>query len=430
MKCMNMANFLKKYLPFIKSYLFFMLILLYLPAAFAQDQTVPPANPPPPLPQVSTTTQPADVNQAQQAPPSTNAKSAYPPGFFSTQTETTAQPAATYPPSITTQTTTTKTDQTYPPGFATNTTTDQTYPPGFTAGEHKAMPTPRHHRRRRNAPLTYEEGQKLMLNTVPTNSPQPSQDSMFAFNMLLQQNMPLTPQQVVLLRQQIDMSQRAASIPPNIPPKPVSTTIMVNLAPGTTPPVIRLAQGYVSSLVFVDSTGAPWPIAAFDIGNPKAVNLQWDGRSNILLLQGVQPYSDGNIVIRLVGLPTPITLEIVSGQRVVDYRVDLHVSGLGPNTKEIPLGTPLPNSADTLLLDVLNGVAPAGSRLLIVKGADSQAFLLADKMYLRTRLTVLSPGWVATMSSADGMHAYELPKTSSVLVSRYGEPVELKIEGF
>jgi intracellular multiplication protein IcmK len=205
---------------------------------------------------------------------------------------------------------------------------------------------------------------------------------------------------------------------------------MVNLAPGTTPPAIRLAQGYVSALVFVDSTSQPWPIAAFDIGNPKAVNIQWDGKSNILLLQAVAAYSDGDIVIRLVGNPTPITLQLVSGQRVVDYRVDLHVSGIGPNTKEVPMGTGLPNNANQLLLGVLDGISPAGSRTLIVRGADAQAWLLGDKMYLRTRLTLLSPGWVGTMVSPDGMHAYELPKTSSVLVSRYGEPAELKIEGF
>ena len=282
----------------------------------------------------------------------------------------------------------------------------------------------------RQKPLTYEQGQQVILNTLPKPSTPPSQDSTLAFNAMLQQNIPLSPQQVVQLRQQIDMSQRAASTPANIPPKPVSTTIMVNLAPGTTPPAVRLAQGYVSALVFVDSTGAPWPIAAFDIGNPKAVNIQWDGKSNIILLQAVSPYSDGDIVVRLVGLPTPVTLEIVSGQRVVDYRVDLHVSGIGPNTKDVPLGTTLPSSANQLLLGVLDGVAPPGSKALKVSGAESQAWLLGEKMYLRIRLTVLSPGWMSTMSSPDGMHAYELPKTSSVLVSRYGEPAELRIEGF
>ena len=281
---------------------------------------------------------------------------------------------------------------------------------------------------RKPLPLTYEQGQQAMLNTVP-NIPPPSPDAVVAFNAMMQQNMPLSPQQVVQLRQQIDSSQRAAAVPANIPPKPISTTLMVNLAPGTTPPAVRLAQGYVSSLVFVDSTGSPWPIQSFDIGNPKAMNLQWDGKSNILLMQAVSPYSYGDIVVRLVGLPTPITLELISGQRVVDYRVDVHVSGLGPNAKEVPMGTGLPGSVNQLLLGVLDGIAPAGSRLLTVHGADAEAWLLGGKMYLRTRMTVLSPGWTGKVGSPDGMYAYELPRTSSVLISRYGEPAELKIEG-
>lgn len=287
-------------------------------------------------------------------------------------------------------------------------------------------PRSKHYVRR---PLTYEEGQATMLKAVPATA-NPNPDAGIAFNVMMQQNMPLSPQQVVKLRQQIDAAQRAAAVPPNIPPKPVSSTLMINLAPGSTPPAIRLAQGYVSSLVFVDSATQPWPIASFDIGNPKAVNIQWDGKSNIILLQAVSAYSDGNIVVRLVGNPTPVTLELVAGQRVVDYRVDVHVSGLGPNAKDVPLGTNLPNSANQLLLSVLDGIAPAGSKFLTVHGADAQAWLLGDRMYLRTRLTVLSPGWTGTMVSPDGMHAYELPRTSSVLVSRYGEPAELRIEGF
>lgn len=278
-------------------------------------------------------------------------------------------------------------------------------------------------------PMTMEESQEIMLKSVPA-SPPPSADSIAAFNDMMQKNAPLTPEQVVKLRQYIDRSQRAASIPANVPPKPVSTTLMINLAPGTTPPAIRLAQGYVSSLVFVDSSGAPWPIASYDIGDPKATSIQWDGKSNIMLVQAVTPYSDSNLVVRLVNLPTPITLELVSGQRVVDYRADIHVSGMGPNTKDLPTGVSLPNSASQLLLNILDGVAPAGSKQLTVAGGDCQAWLFGDKMYLRTRLTVLSPGWIGKMVSPDGMNAYELQKTSSVLVSQYGEPIELKIEGF
>lgn len=278
-------------------------------------------------------------------------------------------------------------------------------------------------------PLTLKQSQAIMLKSAPP-APPDSAESTEAFNALMKKNVPLSPEQVIKLRQFIDMSQRAAAVTPTIPPKPVSTTLMINMAPGTTPPAIRLAQGYVSSLVFVDSSGSPWPIASYDIGDPKATSIQWDGKSNIMLIQAIAPYSDSNIVVRLIGLPTPITLELVSGQRVVDYRADIHVSGIGPNTKDLPSGVSLPGSANQLLLSVLDGVAPPGSKALIVTGGDCQAWLLGDKMYLRTRLTVLSPGWIGKMVSPDGMNAYEIQQSSSVLVSQYGEPIELKIEGF
>ncbi|MEO8964338.1 MAG: DotH/IcmK family type IV secretion protein, partial [Gammaproteobacteria bacterium] len=250
----------------------------------------------------------------------------------------------------------------------------------------------------RPMPLTYSQSQQAMLNSVPNTSP-PNPDADAAFDSMMQQNIPLTPQQIVRLRQKIDESQRAAAIPATVPPKPVSSTLMVNLAPGATPPAIRLAQGYVTSLVFVDSTGSPWPIASYDIGDPKTTNIQWDGKSNVLLVQASSPYGDSDLVIRLMGLPTPITLELVLGQRVVDYRTDIHVAGIGPNAKDLPTGTGLPNSANQVLLNVLDGVAPPGSRQLTVRGGDCLAWLLGDTMFLRTRLTVLSPGWVGRMVS-------------------------------
>lgn len=279
-------------------------------------------------------------------------------------------------------------------------------------------------------PMSFEENQKVMLNSAPS-APPPSPESDAAFEGMLQQGSPLSPQQVVKLRQQVDVQQRAAAIPANIPPKPVSSTLIINLAPGTTPPAIRLSQGYISSLVFVDSTGAPWPIASFDIGDPRKLGPpQWDGKSNVLLLQAVSPYGDSDLIIRLVGLPTPITMSLVFGQRVVDYRTDIHVPGIGPNATALPTGTGLPNSANQILLSVLDGVAPAGSKQLTVRGGDGQAWVLGDKMYLRTRFTVLSPGWIGRMVSPDGMQAFEIQRSSSVLISQYGNPVELKIEGF
>ena len=250
-----------------------------------------------------------------------------------------------------------------------------------------------------------------------------------AFDALKQQLFPLTNSQIRRLKEMYHSSEYAQAAPAGTPPKPTATSQFVNLSPGSTPPVIRLSQGFVSSLVFLDSTGAPWPISAYDLGDPAAFNIQWDKTSNTLMIQSNKLYTYGNLAVRLTGLNTPVMLTLIPGQKAVDYRVDLRVQGYGPNAKSMPLEEGLPPSASDVLLHVLDGVPPAGSSRLVVSGGDARAWLLDDKMFVRTNLTILSPGWIGSMTSADGMHAYEMQKSPVLLVSWHGKVMQLKIEG-
>lgn len=250
-----------------------------------------------------------------------------------------------------------------------------------------------------------------------------------AFKSVAQNALPMTPEQIQRLRQLFNQTQYAATATPGTPPRPATTSEFVNLAPGSTPPVIRLQQGFVTSLVFVDSTGAPWPVEAYDIGNPSAFNIQWNKTDNIFMIQATTLYTYGNLAVKLQGLATPVMLTLISGQKAVDYRRELRIPGFGPNAKPTPTGNGLPSSANPVLLGVLDGVPPAGSTALKVSGGGCEVWLSGDHMYVRTHYTVLSPAWLATMSSADGTKAYEMPKAPLLLVSQNGKVVQLKIEG-
>ncbi|GAB4222681.1 MAG: hypothetical protein Tsb005_15330 [Gammaproteobacteria bacterium] len=250
-----------------------------------------------------------------------------------------------------------------------------------------------------------------------------------AFQGVVENLLPMSPEQIVRLRRSYDQTQYAATVTPRLPPKPVALSKLVNLAPGSTPPVIRLAQGFITSLVFVDSTGAPWPIQAYDLGNPSAFNIQWDRESNTMMIQASQPYTYGNLAVQLSKLSTPVMITLIPGQRVVDYRVDMRIQGIGPQATALPIGDGLPTATDPLLLGILDGVAPSGSTVLEVTGGNAQAWLSNGKIYLRSRLAVVSPGWISTVSSLDGMHVYELPQTSNVLVSDNGKLAQLRIKG-
>ncbi|AHE67902.1 DotH/IcmK family type IV secretion protein [Legionella oakridgensis] len=250
-----------------------------------------------------------------------------------------------------------------------------------------------------------------------------------AFENVTDQLFPLSPEQTIQLKQMYQTSEYAKQSPIGTPPKPTATSQIVNLSPGSTPPVIRLSQGFVSSLVFLDSTGAPWPISAYDLGDPSAFNIQWDKTSNTLMIQASKLYTYGNLAVRLRDLNTPVMLTLIPGQQAVDYRVDLRIQGYGPNAKNLPTEIGIPPSANDVLLNVLDGVPPPGSTRLTVSGGDARAWLLNEKMYVRTNLTILSPGWIGSMTSADGMHAYEMQKSPVLLVSWHGKVMQLKVEG-
>jgi len=241
-----------------------------------------------------------------------------------------------------------------------------------------------------------------------------------AFSGVVNQLLPMSPNQIAKLKEVFTESQQAAATPPGVPPKPTSTSLLVNLSPQAAPPIIRLGAGYITSLVFIDATGQPWPIAAYSVGDPTAFNIQWDRKGNTLLVQSSTFYKRSNLAVMLRDLNTPVMITLISGQTALDYRVDLRIPGAGPNAVFIHNG--IPDAINPMLFDVLNGIPPKGSKELRVSGGgDSRAWLFEKKLYLRTNLTVVSPGWQAIMSSIDGTHAYQLQPAPVILALQYGK---------
>ena len=66
-----------------------------------------------------------------------------------------------------------------------------------------------------------------------------------AFKQLLDKISPLTPDQIIQMRKQEDKTQQAIATTPSTPPRPVSSTLTIDLSPGITPPVVRLSAGFV-----------------------------------------------------------------------------------------------------------------------------------------------------------------------------------------
>lgn len=240
-----------------------------------------------------------------------------------------------------------------------------------------------------------------------------------AFDNMLNGLYPLTPEQILSIRDRYEDTLRAKQSTSMSPPKPTISSQFVKLSPGSTPPIVRLLEGFVSSVVFLDSTGAVWPIESYNVGDPNSFNLQWNGKDNIIVIQAKTLFKYGNLIVRLEGLDTPVVVTLIPGQKEVDYRRELRISGYGPNSNA---GN---NNQDAtvenrVLLDFLDGVIPMQSEMLSTNSNEVDAYLYNGKLFLKTDYTLVSPAWDGKVSSSSGSNAYEIQNISNIIISKNG----------
>jgi intracellular multiplication protein IcmK len=153
---------------------------------------------------------------------------------------------------------------------------------------------------------------------------------------------------------------------------------------------------------------------------------------NVVRITPSSAHNIGNMSIRLVSLITPVTFTLRTGLDTVDYRFDVRIPKLGPLAK-VPLiehgGLKSVVGGDENLVQMLDGTPPSGAEKLKVEGTDgrSSAWRMSGRLYLRTPLTLLSPAWSSSVSSADGMNVYVLNNTPVILLSDEGRVVRASI---
>lgn len=252
-----------------------------------------------------------------------------------------------------------------------------------------------------------------------------------AFNAAITGLLPLNPDEIRKLLERFDKTQQAVEVPVHPYPEPEVVVETVPLDPGNKPLEIKLATGHVSTLTLLDATGAPWPI--LDIswgGNFEIVTPGQPDNNHIVRITPMSEFAYGNISLVLKGLKTPITFMLKTHRDTVHYRFDARVAAMGPNAT-VPLmdGGLTLVAGSSALNAILDGVPPEGVGKLIVEGVDGRttAYRYNSETFVRTPLTLLSPGWTSSASSADGMNVYALPNAPVILLSDQGRMVRASL---
>lgn len=251
-----------------------------------------------------------------------------------------------------------------------------------------------------------------------------------AFQGAIKQLLPMSTDQIRRTYDAFKLSREAAETPITMPePKQVVETI--SLDPSDTPSIVRTAPGYVTTVAFLDSSGAPWPIQDISWAGKFTINPPEAG-GHILRITPMSAHGVGNASIRMVDLIAPITLQLRTGIEEVYYRMDARIPKAGPLAKT-PLidygGLSAVAGKDDAMISVLDGTPPGNAEKLRVRGVDGRtvAWKVDDKIYLRTPFTLLSPGWDASAASADGTNVYAFSNTPVMLLSDNGRMVRAQV---
>lgn len=268
-----------------------------------------------------------------------------------------------------------------------------------------------------------------------------------AFDAALQGLLPLRPEEIRELLEHFDRTQESVELPVYPYPKPEVAVETISLEPGAMPAKIKVAYGHVTTITILDVTGQPWPIENVTwAGNFEVIDSsagagvrednstpetdETTGRPKGTHIIRVSPESEfayGNISINLVHFNTPVILTLETSRDIVHYRFDAIIPEYGPHGQApiIETGLTIQAGENKDIAGVLVGSVPKTAQKLNVNGVDGRttAYRYNDSTFVRTPLTLLSPGWSSSLSSADGMNVYEIKNTPVILLSENGQMV-------
>lgn len=233
---------------------------------------------------------------------------------------------------------------------------------------------------------------------------------------------PLTPDQIRALRKRIDEAKRAASASPTRPPKPVYSVQTVDLSPGAPPPIVRVSD-LGSAVTFIDNDGAPWDITEVDnMAKGRFEVLRPVPGVPTITITAEGTYVEGDVAVFLKGLPFPVVVKMIAGQRETDYRQDIRIPRRGPNAQAPVAAAPAISLPGDSMQAILDGTGSPDAKPVKIENppVGMSAWQIGEHLMVRTSLFLSDPAYYGALTGADGTHVYDIPRTPVITVSENG----------
>lgn len=257
------------------------------------------------------------------------------------------------------------------------------------------------------------------------HSSAPSSLTAAAFRRAILKLFPATPGQIRQFQKHVNRTQKAVQGPA---PKLVNRTIHVNASVGSSIATIPVTPGYVATISFVDSTGAPWQIVAFSVGNPKAfqVKAPKTQTQNVLVVSALGNEVHSNLSVTLKGQSIPFALSLQANNHLTDAVVVARMSGAGPNAQQQAVVSGQMPGASSVLMDFMQYTPPTGAKKMRCNAPQTTVWRYRGELYVRTRLAAIWPAWT-TSSNLGGVTVYRMPPVPSMIFSHHGATLNVKV---
>lgn len=258
---------------------------------------------------------------------------------------------------------------------------------------------------------------------------------------VLRDQFPLTESDGITIREKFLEQDRIKSAPIKEPEILFRSINIETSKPGENK-VVYLSPNYVSTLLFIDKSGQPWPIETYTIALGDKIYDQDLNKSSIVIAPKNVNYGRGNMVVMLKGAKSPIIMSIEISPDKVDFKAEVRVSDYGPNSQPVVYRSP--NAKQDLsfmgsyvkddLYSMLEGISPPDATYQKRKTSlpqDVEVWVKDKIMHIRTKDVLISPSLIpadySKMQSNDEIFLYTVPYMPVVVLSRHGQIVQVKI---
>lgn len=252
----------------------------------------------------------------------------------------------------------------------------------------------------------------------------------------IQDRFPLSPDEIKVLRER-DLGVQEAQNRPVVDVESIIRTMNLDIDDNK-PFGLYVSRGFISSMVFYDQSGNPWPIKGDVIGDESAFGSRTIGEENhIAVFEIKRSFAQSNALIYLEGLNVPLSVRLMGAEGKVDARLSVRVPRFGPQSGGGGDGlrgarmAPEVRNAPQQMIDLLGTGRIEGAREFTLEGIAGRAFFHDGNLYIRSKSDLVIPPIQPPMSqeivSPTGYNVYRIPPVTQLTFSENGSLVPVRV---